>query len=326
MTFLGMPAPRPATGAARPGPDSGPAPTPASAPAPASPPGPDGGLDLTLLYRGPLSSCDYDCPYCPFAKRRDTPEQLRADRAALERFTAWAGGRAGTGDTLSVLFTPWGEGLVRSWYRRALVGLSRLPHVRRVAIQTNLSCRTDWLAEADLDTLALWVTYHPGQVGHERFLAKCRDLDALGVRYSVGVVGRPEHLTEARRLRAALDPAVYLWINAAEGLSYTDAEAADWTALDRHFGYSRHAHPSAGRPCRTGDSVVSVDGDGTVRRCHFVRDELGNLYDGSYRPQLRARSCPLPVCDCHIGYVHLETLPLYEVFAGGVLERVPHDR
>ncbi|AUY53891.1 radical SAM protein [Streptomyces sp. CB01881] len=280
---------------------------------------------MTLLYRGPLSSCDYDCPYCPFAKRRDTPEQLRADRAALERFTRWTAGRGGTGDTLSLLFTPWGEGLVRSWYRRALVELSHLPHVRRVAIQTNLSCRTDWLAEADLTTLALWVTYHPGQVGHERFLARCRALDRLGVRYSVGVVGRPEHLAETRRLRAALPPAVYLWINAAEGHIYTDTEAADWHAVDPHFGYSRHAHPSAGRPCRTGESVLSVDGEGTVRRCHFVRDVLGNLYDGSYRPHLRARPCPLPVCDCHIGYVHLETLPLYDVFAGGVLERVPHD-
>ncbi|MFD7453505.1 STM4011 family radical SAM protein [Kitasatospora sp. NPDC059827] len=281
--------------------------------------------DLTLLYRGPLASCDYDCPYCPFAKRRDSPEQLRADRAALERFTAWAAARAGTGDTLSLLFTPWGEGLVRSWYRRALVELSRLPHVRRVAIQTNLSCRTGWLAEADPATLALWVTYHPGQVPFDRFLAKCRELDALGVRYSVGVVGQPDHLPEARRLRAALAPEVYLWINAAEGRSYTDAEAAQWTALDPHFGYSRHAHPSAGLPCRTGDSVLSVDGDGTVRRCHFVRDVLGNLYDGSYRARLRPRPCPQPVCDCHIGYVHLETLPLYELFGAGVLERVPQE-
>ncbi|MFK4274230.1 radical SAM protein, partial [Streptomyces milbemycinicus] len=32
---------------------------------------------------------------------------------------------------------------------------------------------------------------------------------------------------------------------------------------------------------------------------------------------------PLAVCDCHIGYVHLESLPLYDVFAGGVLERIP---
>lgn len=279
-------------------------------------------MDLTLLYRGPLASCDYDCPYCPFAKRRDSPERLRADRAALERFTAWAAAR--TGDTLSLLFTPWGEGLVRSWYRRALVDLSHLPHVRRVAIQTNLSCRTDWLAAADLDTLALWITYHPGQVDRGRFLAKLRELAALGVRHSVGIVGEPEHIDAARELRADLPASTYLWVNAADGRSYTDEQAAAWTAVDPLFGWSRDPHPSGGRPCRTGESVVSVDGDGTVRRCHFVRPPLGNLYDGSYRAELLPRPCPLPVCDCHIGYVHLEGLPLYDVFAGGVLERIPH--
>lgn len=279
-------------------------------------------MDLTLLYRGPLASCDYDCPYCPFAKRRDSPERLRADRAALERFTAWAAAR--TGDTLSLLFTPWGEGLVRSWYRRALVDLSHLPHVRRAAIQTNLSCRTDWLAAADLDTLALWITYHPGQVDRGRFLAKLRELAALGVRHSVGIVGEPEHLHAARELRAELPTSTYLWVNAADGRSYTDEQAAAWTAVDPLFGWSRDPHPSGGRPCRTGESVVSVDGDGTVRRCHFVRPPLGNLYDGSYRAELLPRPCPLPVCDCHIGYVHLEDLPLYDVFAGGVLERIPH--
>ncbi|AGJ58661.1 MULTISPECIES: STM4011 family radical SAM protein [Streptomyces] len=279
--------------------------------------------ELTILYRGPLASCDYDCPYCPFAKRRDTGEQLRGDRAALERFTAWAA--AQTGDRLSVLFTPWGEGLVRSWYRRALVEMSLLPHVGRVAIQTNLSGRTGWLAEADRDKVALWCTYHPGQTPYERFLARCRELTALGVRHSVGIVGLDEHLEEARRLRSALPPEVYLWVNAAEGHTYTDEQANRWTALDPLFPYSRHPHRSAGLPCRTGESVVSVDGDGAVRRCHFVRAELGNLYDGSYRDALGPRGCPLDVCDCHIGYVHLETLPLYDVFAGGVLERIPAD-
>ncbi|MFC8452391.1 STM4011 family radical SAM protein [Kitasatospora sp. NPDC057223] len=286
------------------------------------PPGPDP-LDLTVLYRGPLASCDYDCPYCPFGKRRDTPEQLRADRAALDRFAGWATAAGQHGDTLSLLFTPWGEGLVRSWYRETLAALSREPHIRRVAIQTNLSFRTDWLAGADLGTLALWATYHPGEVTHERFLAKCRELSALGVRYSVGVVGEPEHLAPARRLRAELPPEVYLWVNAAEGRTYTDAQAAEWTSLDPLFGYSRDPHPSGGRACRTGRSVISVDGDGTVRRCHFVRTGLGNLYDGSYRAALGPRPCELAVCDCHIGYVHLETLPLYDVFAGGVLERIP---
>ncbi|WP_055710788.1 STM4011 family radical SAM protein [Streptomyces torulosus] len=278
-------------------------------------------MDLTLLYRGPLASCDYDCPYCPFAKRRDSTEQLRADRAALDRFTGWA--RSSTDDRLSVLFTPWGEGLTRSWYRRALVELSHEPHIDRVAIQTNLSCRTEWLAEADRDTVALWCTYHPGQTPYERFLGKTRRLAATGVRFSVGVVGLPEHLEEARRLRGELPEEVYLWVNAAEGHTYTDEEAAAWTALDPLFPFSRHPHRSAGRACRTGSTVVSVDGDGTVRRCHFVRDELGNLYDDSFRTALAPRVCPLAVCDCHIGYVHLETLPLYDVFAGGVLERIP---
>ncbi|NBM16902.1 STM4011 family radical SAM protein [Streptomyces sp. GC420] len=278
-------------------------------------------MDLTLLYRGPLASCDYDCPYCPFAKRRDSTEQLRADRACLERFTRWAA--AQTGDRLSVLFTPWGESLVRSWYRRSLVELSLLPHVRRVAVQTNLSCRTDWLRDADTDRLALWCTYHPGQTPYDRFLGKCRELSGAGVRFSVGMVGLPGHLEQARRLRSDLPAEVYLWINAAEGHRYEDAEAGEWTALDPLFPYSRHPHRSAGLPCRTGETVISVDGEGTVRRCHFVREELGNLYDGSYRRALRPRPCPLAVCDCHIGYVHLETLPLYDVFAGGVLERIP---
>ncbi|GHH69494.1 hypothetical protein GCM10017673_20030 [Streptosporangium violaceochromogenes] len=276
---------------------------------------------LTILYRGPLSSCDYDCPYCPFAKRRDDPARLREDREALERFTAWT---AGCGHPVSVLFTPWGEGLVRSWYRGAMVGLSRLPHVRRVAIQTNLSCRVDWLADADLDTLALWTTYHPGQVVHERFLGRCRALAERGVRFSVGVVGLPEHLEAARRLRADLPGAVYLWVNAAEGHLYTDREAAGWSAIDPLFSYSRTPHRSAGRPCRTGESVISVAGDGTVRRCHFVPAVLGNLYDGSFREALRPRACPAALCDCHIGYVHLEPTGLYDVFAGGVLERIPH--
>ncbi|WNI21083.1 STM4011 family radical SAM protein [Streptomyces sp. ITFR-16] len=281
-------------------------------------------MELTILYRGPLASCDYDCPYCPFAKRRDSRAQLLADRAALERFTAWVAEQ--TGDRISVLFTPWGEGLVRSWYRRAMTGLAGLEQVRRVAIQTNLSGRTRWLAEAGAagrEKIALWCTYHPGQTPYERFLDRCAELTSLGIRHSVGVVGLDEHLGEARRLRAALPGQVYLWVNAAEGHTYTDEEAERWTAIDPLFPYSRHPHRSAGLPCRTGESVISVDGDGTVRRCHFVRAELGNLYDGSYRRALGPRACPLAVCDCHIGYVHLETLPLYDVFAGGVLERIP---
>lgn len=286
-----------------------------------------GPRELSILYRGPLASCNYDCPYCPFAKRRDDPAALRADRAALERFVDWVE-RNPHGDRISVLFTPWGEALTRSWYRRALLRLAGLPQVGRVAIQTNLAARLDFLADAVADTdqrrrLAFWATYHPGQVDQETFLRRCGVLRTLGVRFSVGVVGLPEHLGPARALRAALPDDVYLWVNAADGHRYDAAQEQVWTGIDPLFGYSVRPHDSAGRSCRTGESVVSVDGDGTVRRCHFVAAPLGNLYDGSYRAALGPRPCPLATCDCHIGYVHLRTLPLYDVFAGGVLERIP---
>jgi hypothetical protein len=278
-------------------------------------------VNLSILYRGPLSSCNYDCPYCPFAKRQDPPELLRQDRDALARFVAWA---EQTVDVqLSVLFTPWGEGLTRTWYRDAIVGLSHHPHVERVAIQTNLAARLDWLADADRASAALWATYHPGQVTRDRFLRRCARLDGLGLRYSVGIVGLPEHLPEARAVRTALPPTVYLWVNAAEGHRYTPEEEADWTTLDPLFGYSVRPHLSLNRPCHAGETVVSVQGDGTVRRCHFIPTPIGNLYDGSWRAALAPRPCTNMVCDCHIGYVHLKPLGLHEVFADGVLERIP---
>lgn len=148
--------------------------------------------------------------------------------------------------------------------------MSRQPHIDRVAIQTNLSCRTEWLADADLDTVALWCTYHPDQTPYDRFLDKTTHLARTGVRFSVGIVGLPDHLDHARSLRADLPDHIYLWVNAAEGHTYTDEAASTWTTVDPLFPFSRHPHRSAGLPCRTGSSVISVDGEGTVRRCHFV--------------------------------------------------------
>ncbi len=280
-------------------------------------------LTLSILYRGPLSSCNYACGYCPFAKRRESAAELLADRRALERFVAWAEGRAG--DRLSVLFTPWGEAITRPWYRRALATLTRLPHVERAAIQTNLACGLDWVERCDKAKLALWATYHPTQIRRVEFVERCLDLDRRGVRFSVGVVGLKEQLDEAEALRRELPPHVYLWVNAYKaGLGDLLAEEARrFEAIDPLYPINTVRHPSQGLPCRTGRSVISVDGDGTIRRCHFVRDPTGNLYEPDFEAALVERPCPAPTCSCHIGYVHLDQRNLYPVFAGGILERIP---
>ena len=280
-------------------------------------------LSLTILYRGPLASCNYGCPYCPFAKRHDTREALARDYAALSRFVDWLAARPA--DRFNVLFTPWGEALIRKPYREAMTRLSHMPSVGRVAIQTNISGDLEWVAGCDLKRIALWCTYHPGEVARETFLGQCRVLNRIGARYSVGVVGLKEHLDEIEAVRAALSASTYLWVNAYKRVAgyYTGAEIERIAAVDPLFELNLQVYASRGRACRAGEETIVVDGDGNVRRCHFVREVIGNLYDPAFEQVLRPRPCSGEVCRCHIGYVHMRDLDLYPLFGDGVLERIP---
>jgi MoaA/NifB/PqqE/SkfB family radical SAM enzyme len=280
------------------------------------------GPRLDVLYRGPLSSCNYDCGYCPFAKRASSRSELARDRKGVERFVGWAARLEGR--RLGVLFTPWGEALIRRHYREAMVELSRCPHVATVCAQTNLSCDLGWLGAGCADRLALWATYHPGHTPHARFVAKCAALARAGIRFSVGIVGLPAHLRWAERLRRELPDGTTLWVNAAKSSPPLDRESYErFRALDPLFPINAVHHASRGAACRTGERVISVDGDGDVRRCHFVPDVLGNLYRDRLEDLLGERPCPNAVCGCHIGYVHLDRLGLRDLFGEGVLERIP---
>lgn len=277
-----------------------------------------------MLYRGPLSSCNYACPYCPFAKRREDRAALDHDRACLDRFVRWVTEHGP--DTTSVFFTPWGEALVRRWYRDAMATLSRLPHVRRVAAQTNLATTPSWLARCDVAKVGLWCTYHPGEVTRARFLRRVAEARDLGARVSVGVVGVREHFDEIEAVRAALPDDVYVWVNAwqREPGYYRDDELARVEAVDPLFRANLRGHRSLAMPCRGGSAVVSVDGDGDVRRCHFLAGSLGNLYEGAVARLAReAQPCTAATCRCHIGYVHMPHLGLGAVFGDGILERAP---
>jgi len=66
-----------------------------------------------------------------------------------------------------------------------------------------------------------------------------------------------------------------------------------------------------------------VDGDGVVRRCHFIKQPIGNIYDPDFAQCLQERPCTNDTCGCHIGYVHLDRLELGKTFGDGILERIP---
>lgn len=279
-------------------------------------------MTLSILYRGPLSSCNYGCAYCPFAKHHETDEEHAVDAAALERFLGWC---EGWKKPLRVFFTPWGEALTQARYQDAIVRLSRFAHVEKVAIQTNLSARLDFLERCEPTKVGVWATYHPEWAKEDRFVSQCEALLARGVSLSVGVVGFPRFRSALDSVRARLPERVYVWVNAVKSsdAGYTADDLDHFSRVDPLFELNATRHPSEGRACAGGHSVISVDGEGTVRSCHFIREPLGNLYAADFEECLTARPCRAKTCGCHIGYVHLEHLKLGEVFGSGILERAP---
>lgn len=280
-------------------------------------------MHLNILYRGSLVSCNYGCEYCPFAKREQTAAELASDKQDLERFVNWVSQHPQ--HEFSILFTPWGEALIHRCYQEALVKLTQMPHVNKAAIQTNLSCNLDWVEECNKDKLALWATFHPEWVERESYVAKCLELDGRGAHFSAGVVGFPQFKHEIAALRQELPEHVYLWINAvkAELPSLSPEDREFFKSIDPLYELNTQHYPSFGRSCRAGKSAISVDGHGTMRRCHFIKAPIGNIYDANWEDYLIDRTCTNQTCHCHIGYVHLEYLELDKVFSSGILERIP---
>ncbi|GHC03724.1 STM4011 family radical SAM protein [Cerasicoccus arenae] len=276
-----------------------------------------------ILYRGPLSSCNYSCDYCPFAKTRNTAAELKDDFIRLGRFIDWVDSQAP--QKIGILFTPWGEALIHAVYQKSMVRLSHLPHVYRATIQTNLSCKMDWVEDLNANVASLWCTWHPTQISRERFISRCRELDAASIRYSVGVVGLKEAITDIEALRAELAPEVYLWVNAYKRKEnyYTKEEIKVIESIDPLFSLNNQYHLSLGKQCDAGETAFTVDGNGDARRCHFIKKPIGNIYKPDFVQTLRPRACVNEHCGCYIGYTNLKELSLIDTYGSGLLDRIP---
>ncbi|MBD8500946.1 STM4011 family radical SAM protein [Paenibacillus arenosi] len=281
-------------------------------------------MKATIYFRGSLSSCNYDCPYCPFSKNIDSQETLTKDRLQVQKFVDWVGKQEESGHQLSVFFNPYGEGLTHRWYREAMVKLSHMQHVNKVAIQTNLSAKLDWTRDLNPITAAFWVTYHPGQTKEERFLQQCGKLYEQKISFSVGSVGLKSAFSSISSLRNALPDDVYMWVNAYKDKKdyYSAEDLAFLSDVDPYFGLNAQDYDSMDKPCRAGKNVFYVQGDGRVKRCYKDRLVIGNLYRDGLDGIAQERPCRMRQCDCYIGYIHMEEQPFDSIYGERALERI----
>ena len=112
-------------------------------------------------------------------------------------------------------------------------------------------------------------------------------MDGLGLRYSVGVVGRREHFGDIAALREALPRHVYLWVNALAPRRpagyYPPQTSSFLRASIRCSNSAWRASAAGGVACLTGETAIAVDGDGEARRCHFVPDSARQYLCGRFR-------------------------------------------
>ncbi|MBX2872642.1 MAG: STM4011 family radical SAM protein [Saprospiraceae bacterium] len=279
---------------------------------------------LRILYRGPLESCNYDCSYCPFAKKKNTRKELAFDRTCLLDLENWV---AQQNRDISILFTPWGEALIRKYYQEALQRFSWMPNVKKVSIQTNLSGNLAWVKGANPKTLALWTTFHPTETTVSKFLDQCQLLIQHSIPFSVGIVGKKENFHFIQELKDRLPSTIYLWVNAYKRQpNYYSPTEQDWLQrIDPLFSFNNTIYETRGKGCAAGETSISIDGAGNVTRCHFIKKQLGNIYQQSLDEMLSRQPCTNAACRCYIGYINLKELKLKEVYSDRILERIPID-
>lgn len=214
-------------------------------------------MSLKIIYRGHLTDCNYSCEYCPFAKEKNSKEEQALDKHDLDRFVAWVEQNSRADYPIEVFITPYGEALVRKWYQEAVVRLSHLSHVTKVAAQTNLAWNTQWLARCNPETTALWTTYHPDFVTEDKFVGKCNELTTMHIRHSVGVVGLKQHFPRIASLRQRLPQSTYMWVNAykREKNYYSDEEISFLENIDYLFRLNLPWYETMGKPCKAGGEV-----------------------------------------------------------------------
>lgn len=280
-----------------------------------------------ICFRGFLSSCNYSCSYCSFAKSKLCETELMKDKASLKRFCDFIDA-AHFSNQISVFLTPYGEGLIHPHYIEAIVRLALRPKCKYISCQTNLSFNTDSFikslmeSHADLSKVKLWATCHPEMVSIDDFVNKVIQLKA-SIDLCVGIVAIPDDMQSVFELRKRLPPDVYMWINAKERAKtrYIDAQIQSLTQVDPLFPNELKLYRVQPGCCHAGSDSVFITANGDVFPCQINKNRLLNIYTSS--KAVMPFQCAKRLCDCYLAYSHRVDTYLERFFGDYTPVRIP---
>ncbi|WP_200801336.1 STM4011 family radical SAM protein [Clostridium sp. Marseille-P2415] len=259
----------------------------------------------TILYRGSLKSCNYNCSYCPFSKHKSSRGELAKDQEQLQRFINSLREQAPRLGTEALMIVPYGEILIHPYYWEGLARISSMETIEAVGAQTNLSfsmakCLKKYAAAGGhREKLRLWATFHPEMTSLSQFIRQCKKLIKEGISFSVGAVGIPENLDLLRQLRECLPEEIYLWINRMDGVKrpYTADEQAAFQSIDPFFAQELGRRQADKSQCL---NRLFVEGDGKLRLCNIGHSLKENWYNCN--GSLPSPECGRAACTCYLAY------------------------
>lgn len=259
-----------------------------------------------IYYRGYSKSCNYRCSYCPFPKKALTLREMECDNKALSQFIEFVEKME---HEITIMFTPYGEALIKPYYQQGMGYLTTLPHVKAVGAQTNLSFRIQDLVEevqalgGDVSKLRLWCSYHPDMVSEAGFLEQCHKLQSAGISFCVGGVAVPDNIKLLKNIRSNLPASIYMWLNKQDGLrrDYTQEEYEAFSQIDPLFALQFEKRSKVTGTCMAGSESIFVEYNGDYRACNISRQKLGNLYEDEAAAPW---ACQSSSCRCYLAYVH----------------------
>ncbi|WP_052711222.1 hypothetical protein [Pseudofrankia sp. DC12] len=277
---------------------------------------------MRIWYVAGQRLCNFGCPYCvstgDWSKSRRYDWTDPADRDVLAATVGWIGSRP---QPVEVRLGSLGEPFASSFFLQQAGWLTRQDNVRYVELLSNASLlerRLPLLAEtAEMAKVSLWLTWHPGQIGLEKFTdAAALAHDAYGCFVVVNaLLFDPADAAGARRVRDAARRAG-LRFNLDLGYDPTATTASPTGAVPLLCAVG-HDHERAlqvieeagGDPaltrlaltalagpreleCRAGHDYLFIDIHGVAYRCsrYAAADlhPLGRVLDPGFRLETRA--------------------------------------
>ncbi|WP_053957194.1 STM4011 family radical SAM protein [Inediibacterium massiliense] len=282
-----------------------------------------------LYYRGVLSSCNYTCYYCPFAKKKASSVEIERDQKALMRFCKTIENILFK-ERISIFFTPYGEAMTHPYYTKAMIQLAKLEKVRYISIQTNLSFDVNEFLDAiersgvKKEKIKLWGSYHPTMVRAEEFAKKANQL-SLQIDICVGMVALSKRAQEIRELKKYLSPDIYLWLNgqAKHKIHYSLEDLSEFKEIDPFFPFEMNTRTSF-ETCRSGSQSYFIEANGDILPCHMNKRPIGDFY--SLEKNLKPFECHRKLCDCYLAYSNIKDIRMIRFFGNTLPVRIPQKR